>query len=59
MTPSPCSPILLDKGFEFIMLYQDHLKKLIHLPFHRSKCAEELVYQLYNIFTKFGTSLFA
>jgi hypothetical protein len=43
-----------DNGFKYIMLYQDHLKKFVIIRPLRCKRAEEIAYQLLDIFTLFG-----
>lgn len=43
-----------DHGFKFIMVYQDHLTKFVLLRSLQSKRAEEVAYQLTDIFLTFG-----
>lgn len=43
-----------DRGYKFIMVYQDHLTKFILLRPLKSKRAEEVAYQLTDIFLTFG-----
>jgi hypothetical protein len=42
-----------DNGFKYIMVYQDHLTKCVIIRPLRCKRAEEIAYQLLNIFTLF------
>lgn len=43
-----------DNHFKFIMVYQDHLTKFVVLRAIRTKRAEEIAYNLLDIFTLFG-----
>ncbi|KAJ8946081.1 hypothetical protein NQ314_008981 [Rhamnusium bicolor] len=43
-----------DHGFKYIMVYQDHLTKFVLLGSLQSKRAEEVAYQLTDIFLTFG-----
>jgi hypothetical protein len=43
-----------DHEFKFIMVYQDHLTKFVLLRALQSKRAEEVPYQLTDIFLTFG-----
>lgn len=43
-----------DNGFKYIMVYQDHLTKFVIIRPLRCKRAEEIAYQLLDIFTLFG-----
>lgn len=43
-----------DNGFKFIMVYQDHLTKFVLLRSLQSKRAEEVAFQLTDIFLTFG-----
>lgn len=43
-----------DRGFKFIMVYQDHLTKFVLLRALKSKRAVEVAYQLSDIFLIFG-----
>lgn len=43
-----------DNDFKFILVYQDHLTKFVQLRALKNKCAEEVAYNLIDIFTIFG-----
>ena len=43
-----------DEDYRFIMVYQDHLTKFCILNALKTKTAEEVAYNLLNIFTTFG-----
>ncbi|KAL4083365.1 hypothetical protein QTP88_028689 [Uroleucon formosanum] len=43
-----------NNGFKYIMVYQDHLTKFVIIRPLRCKRAEEIAYQLLDIFTLFG-----
>jgi IS30 family transposase len=43
-----------ENGFKYIMVYQDHLTKFVIIRSLRCKRAEEIAYQLLDIFTLFG-----
>jgi IS30 family transposase len=43
-----------DHEFKFVMVYQDHLTKSVFLRALQSKRAEEVAYQLTDIFLTFG-----
>jgi len=40
--------------FKFIMNYQDYLSKFVLLRPFKSKRAEEIAFNLFDIYTKFG-----
>lgn len=43
-----------DRGFKFILVYQDHLTKFVQLRPLKTKTAEEVAYTILDIFTIFG-----
>ena len=43
-----------DQGYEFIMVYQDHLSKSVLLRPLQSKTTEEIAFQISDIFLTFG-----
>jgi hypothetical protein len=46
-----------DNGYKFILVYQDHLTKFVFLRPLRSKTAEEVSYNLIDIFSIIGAPM--